>query len=211
MSTRNALFTTLLGAACLLTACQTAPAGTAPAPAAPLAAPVTVSVANAPMFLSGGEGNARVSLTPRVATGGVRRLLAEVSELGEADIHHLQVTLLRVDGQGAETSKGDVDVPNAQLQSAITFGNLAHNTTYWVLAEAYNAATESAATKISVDADSRTKIEVLTDDQLQAGSLKVQLVPVEFSGEATSSGLTINGGQLEHTGSETVTLDGGGL
>jgi hypothetical protein len=201
MSIYQPLVAALLGAACLVSACQATPAVLAPAPASAQPA-VTVAVSSDGPFVSAAEGTAQIQLNPTYQTGGVRKLLDAVNELTSADINHLVVTLkLKTGG----TSKGTVDVPKADLAKSITLGNLAHNTTYTVLAEAYRSA--GTTDKISDDADSSVDIVVAQDDALGTKQLKVQLIPVTFSGQATSSGLTVNGGAVTHTGSETVTLN----
>ncbi len=181
---------TVVLTALLLSACQATPP--AVTPAAPAARTASVRV------------------TPTVQAGGVRELaagrglFATKTAYTQASINHMVVELFSVAG-AVETPIITTDLSAAQLGNTVTFGNLAHDTTYRIRAYAYKAAGLAAGDKISDDASSDVDVVVTNDDAPALGNLVVSLIDQTFAGSATSDGLTVNAGTLVHAGGISIT------
>ncbi len=159
---------------------------------APVAVPAAASVA---------AGGATIVVTPKIKEGGTRRLQANVDNYTATDVSHLVVKLFTL-VVADETLVASDDVLAADLGDPLTFTNLKNDTTYRIRAYAYATADTSAP--ISLDASSYVDLDVIRDDAPVLGNLVVQLVDKTFSGEATSTGITINPGTLVTAGNESI-------
>ncbi len=180
-------------AASLLAGCQATPA---PAPAAVAAAPARAAA----------TAGAQIRLRPRYEAAGParRRLAAAVTELTAASLDHV-VVRLSVDDGGTEQPIGATTLNQGEFADDITFGNLKNDRTYYARAYAY-ALVNTVLTQVSIDAESFKTIVVGLDDAPTLQTLVVKLMPVAFSGQATSSGVNIGTGTIQHQGSESVSL-----
>lgn len=169
-----------------LAACQAAPV--APPPAAAVTAPDAAA-------------GATIVVTPQIVAGGTRRLAAVVTNYTSADVNHLGVKLFTLAG-GVETLVASDDVLNADLANPLTFTNLKNDTTYRIRAYAYKTA--GTVDLISLDSTSYVDVSVVRDNAPVLGNLVVQLMDVVFSGEATSSGLTVVPGGFSHPAGESI-------
>ena len=180
-------FLVLAGA---LAACQAPAPGPATGPMAPLVAAPAAA------------GSATIVVTPQIRAGGTRRLAAAVTNYTEADVNHLGVRLFKLVG-GEEVSVASDDVLAADLQDPLTFSNLKNDETYRIRAYAYKTA--GTGDQISLDESSYVDLVVVRDNEPVLGALVVQLMDVEFSGEATSSGLTVVPGGFSYPAEESIT------
>jgi hypothetical protein len=156
-----------------------------------------------------GHASSEIAVLPQVSEAGYATQ-AVVTPYSQASINHLTLRLFKVVA-GAEAPVLDAngnplsrDLSGAQLGNPVTFSNLAPNSTYRVRAAAYKAPGTSAGDLIStVDSSSYVDIPLVNDDRPPLAVLRVKLVDVLFSGQASASGIqVVNGGYL--TASESI-------
>jgi len=151
----------------------------------------------------------RLSLVAQVEDSQLRTQ-AVVNPFTQASIAHLVIRLYRVaggvetpvlDGTGAQLTR---DLGSGQFGATVSFASLQPNTTYRARAYAYKAAGTSPSDLISTsDSNSYVDIPVTNDDRPGPVILRVRLLDVPFSGQASASGVVItNGGYA--TGTETI-------
>lgn len=157
-----------------------------------------------------GHSSAEIQVLPSVAGAGYA-MQAVVAPYTAASINHLTLRLSKlanggetpvVDGNGTQLSR---DLSQAQLGSApVAFSNLDPNTTYRVRAAAYKAPGTAAGDLISTsDSASFVDIPLTNDDRPPVVVLRVRLIDVLFSGQASASGVqVVNGGIV--TASESI-------
>jgi hypothetical protein len=167
------------------------------------AAPAPGSAAAAGSRPAAAAGQIKLRASYEAARPAARRLQTAVSELTAASLHHVDVKLSVQDG-ATEQPIGQTTLNQGEFEDEITFGNLKNDRTYYARAYAF---TDSAGTdKVSLDAQSFKSIVVGQDDAPTLETLVVTLKAVAFSGTATSAGVTIGPGIIQHTGNESVSL-----
>lgn len=188
MSTKSAF---LLLATTLLAGCVNVPGGLLP---------------NSGEFAN---GNAELRIQPQILAGGLMTQ-AVVDNYTSSSINHMVVKLFKVNGSESPVLDSNSnpltkDVPNAELSSVVTFGNLNANTTYRIRAYAYQAAGTDEANLISTsDVSSYTDVTLTNNDRPTLTSLRVKLIDKVFNGQATASGVVVTNGGLVTNGPETI-------
>lgn len=140
------------------------------APGATMHGAATAAVANATRL--------EVAVRPEIRAAAYATQ-AVVTPYTAADVDHLTIEVL--DPQG--NTQASVTVPQAQIGQVVTLTNLAPNTTYTLLCQAFDASGDL----ISVDSQSQMALAVGNDDVLAPITLTVQLQNVVFSGVATGA------------------------
>lgn len=156
-------------------------------------------------------GKASLVLRTQVASGGYKAQ-ALVQPYTKASINHLVIKVLRLNGVGEQPVLDDqgesvmADLALGELDNAITFSNLAQNTTYRIRCFAYKAPGASSSDLISTqDAGSYTDVRVTDDDRPALTTLKVKLIDQLFDAQATASGVVVtDGGLVSSTGSVSI-------
>lgn len=141
---------------------------------------------------------ATLLLTPQVPTPGLATQ-AVVSPYRRQDIHHLVLTLFRLDGgtevavTGAGGAPITLDVVQKELDATLTIGQLRSGTAYRVRTYAYKAPGTASADLISAAGSaSCTDLTILSDDRPTLAPLIVKLVDRPF-GASTRVTLTASG------------------
>ncbi|MNX11365.1 Serine/threonine-protein kinase PknD [compost metagenome] len=156
------------------------------------------------------NGDASLKLSTEVVPGRWG-LQAVITPYTAADIHHVTLTLFKLDGstelplQDAQGSPLAVKVSQAQLGQEVAFAKLWRNTTYRIKAKAY---ADDAETMLISRATATDQIDVVVsdDDRPTLARIKVSLIDKAFDGSATTPGLTLNPGTLTATGNPAISL-----
>ncbi len=161
------------------------------------AAPAALSHAGPAVAQASARHALSVAVRPEIKTAGYRTQEV-VTPYTAADVDH--VTLTVTDAAGNENAS--TTVPQAEIGQVVTLTNLAPNTTYTVLCQAFDA----EGNLISVDAQSQTTLTVGDDDVLAPVTLTVQLQDVVFSGVATGGINVVDGTVLPPSGPVAITV-----
>ena len=161
------------------------------------AAPAAMSHAGPAVAQASAQRSLSVAVRPEIKTAGYRTQEV-VTPYTAADVDH--VTLTVTDASGNVTASATV--PQAEIGQVVTLTNLAPNTTYTILCQAFDV----DGNQISVDAQSQTTVTVADDDVLAPITLTVQLQDVVFSGVATGTINVVDGTVLPPSGPVTISV-----
>jgi sugar lactone lactonase YvrE len=157
-------------------------------------------------------GDATLRLSAEVSPGGYG-MLATASPYGPADIHHVTLTVFKLDGSTEiplEDSQGNplsVTLSQAQLGHEVALSKLWRNTTYRIKARAYADAAEQQLIS-KAGASDQIDVVVSGDDRPPVARLRVSLIDKAFDGQASLPGVTFTPGSLTNGGPPSIKLQG---
>ncbi|MNK73395.1 Serine/threonine-protein kinase PknD [compost metagenome] len=158
------------------------------------------------------NGDATLRLSAEIAPGGYG-MLATISPYTPADVHHVTLTVFKLDGsteiplKDAQGNPLSVRLSQAQLSHEVAFAKLWRMSTYRIKARAY---ADAAETQLISKAGASDQIDVVVsgDDRPPVARIKVSLIDKAFDGQATVPGITFTPGSVANGGTPGIKLEG---
>lgn len=158
------------------------------------------------------NGQAELRLQTQVRPGGPMTQ-ALVNPYGPADVHHVTLTLFKLNGtteiplKDAQGQALAMSLTQAQLSRPVAFSKLWRHTTYRVKARAYADAEETRLISKG-GAEGQIDIAVADDDRPAVATLSVTLIDRVFDGAATAPAIAFTPGTVTSSAARQIGLSG---